>query len=457
MAVVFDTTLQRAAQIPLPLLPAAKADCVIAWREGRAVRAAEFLREVAALASRLPSASAAINLCEDRYAFLVAFAALGVRGHTNLLPPSRAPHAVDEVLAAHPGSYALGDVELPAPPPHYLRFELLNATTPDREDQAGPSIDPGLIAAIGYTSGSTGVPKANAKRWDKLAISSAHNDALLTGLAGKPYTVIATVPPQHMYGLEFSVLLPLFAEAAVHAGKPFFPSDIVKALQEVPAPRVLVTTPVHLRALVEHRQPLPALAAIVSATAPMPPELARAAEALFAAPVQEVFGSTETCVIAHRRAATEECFTLYPGIALHPQPDGAQVDAPQLLQPVVLADLVELGEGGRFRLRGRNADLLEIAGKRASLGDLTRRLLAVPGVRDGVVFQMDEADRSGVQRIAALAVAPGLSPAAILDALRQAIDPVFLPRPLKLVHALPRSETGKLPRAALLEMLRPNL
>ena len=152
--------------------------------------------------------------------------------------------------------------------------------------------------------------------------------------------------------------------------------------------------------------------------------------------------------------ARETCFTLYPGVALHPQPDGAQVDAPQLLQPVILADLVELAEGGRFALRGRNADLLEIAGKRASLGDLTRRLLAVPGVRDGVVFQMDEADRSGVQRIAALAVAPGLSTSAILDALRQAIDPVFLPRPLKLVDTLPRSETGKLPRAALLEMLR---
>jgi len=452
VAVVFDSALSRAVQSPLPLLRVASADRVIAWRDGRAVRATEFLGEVAALAQRLPSASAAINLCEDRYAFLVAFAALAARGQTNLLPPSRAPHAVDEVLAAHPGAYTLGDVELPAAPPHYLHFELLNPIVPDRE--GAPTVNPDLTVAIGYTSGSTGVPKPNAKRWDKLAVSSAHNHALLTGLAGGPYTVIATVPPQHMYGLEFSVLLPLFEDVAIHAAKPFFPSDIAKALEEVPAPRVLVTTPVHLRALVEYGQPLPALAAIVSATAPMPPELARAAETLFEAPVQEVFGSTETCVIAHRRTAVEECFTLYPGIALHPQPDGAQVDAPQLLHPMVLADLVELAEGGRFLLRGRNADLLEIAGKRASLGDLTRRLLAVPGVRDGAVFQLDEADRSGVQRIAALAVAPGLSPSAILDALRQAIDPVFLPRPLKLVDTLPRSETGKLPRAALLQVLR---
>ncbi|HEX6612647.1 MAG TPA: AMP-binding protein [Rhodanobacteraceae bacterium] len=473
MAVVFDTARSRADKVPTPLLRAASPDRVIAWRDGRAVRAAEFLGEVAALAARLPAAPAAINLCEDRYAFLVAFAALATCGQTNLLPPSRAPHAVDEVLAAHPGAYTLGDTELPAPPPHYVRFELLHAIAPDREDQKADipvrtvqhaiapdredrkaGVDPDLTVAIGYTSGSTGVPKANAKRWDKLAISSAHNHALLTGLAGGSYTVVATVPSQHMYGLEFSVLLPLFEDVAIHAAKPFFPGDVARALEEVPAPRVLVTTPVHLRALVEHGHALPPLAAIVSATAPMPPELARDAEALFAAPVQEVFGSTETCVIAHRRTAIEECFTLYPGIALHPQPDGAQVDAPQLVQPVALADLVEGLEGGRFILRGRNADLLEIAGKRASLGDLTRRLLAVPGVRDGAVFQVDEADRRGVQRIAALAVAPGLTAGTILEALRQAIDPVFLPRPLKLVDALPRSETGKLPRSALLEALR---
>jgi acyl-coenzyme A synthetase/AMP-(fatty) acid ligase len=121
---------------------------------------------------------------------------------------------------------------------------------------------------------------------------------------------------------------------------------------------------------------------------------------------------------------------------------------------VRLADLMEVSaDGARFRLQGRNADLLEIAGKRASLGDLTQRLLAVPGVRDGVVFQLDAHDALGVQRIAALAVAPGLAESTIIEALRQALDPVFLPRPLRVVAALPRNETGKLPRAALLAAL----
>lgn len=433
-----------------PLLTGVSPQRIVAWRDGRGVVAADFLADVAALAARLPVAQAAVNLCEDRYAFLVAFAALLARGQINLLPPSRAAHAIDTALRAYPDSYTLGDTPFRPEPPDYLCF------APDGSERAAP---PMLVAgkataAIGYTSGSTGVPRANPKRWDKLAISSGHNDALLCALAGDDYHVVATVPPQHMYGLEFSVLLPLFGHASVHAGRPFFAADIAAALDALPEPHVLVTTPVHLRALVEAAQSLPRLAVIVSATAPLPRELARAAEQRFEAPVQEVFGSTETCVIAHRRAAHAEAWTPYAGVQLHPQPDGTRIEAPQLEQPVALADIVELQDDGRFRLRGRNTDLLEIAGKRASLGDLTHKLLAVPGVRDGVVFQLDDTDAMGVRRIAALALAPGVPASEILDALRADIDPVFLPRPLKLVDALPRSETGKLPRAALLGMLK---
>ena len=41
-----------------------------------------------------------------------------------------------------------------------------------------------------------------------------------------------------------------------------------------------------------------------------------------------------------------------------------------------------------------------------------------------------------------------------IAALRVGLDPVFLPRPVRLVQALPRHETGKLPRAAVLSLLR---
>jgi acyl-coenzyme A synthetase/AMP-(fatty) acid ligase len=454
LASVFENLqLEKSAQ-ELPLLAAGATDRPVVWRRDQPVSAARFMAHVQATAEQLPAAPAAVNLCEDRYAFLVAFCAIALRGQTNLLPSSRAPQAVAEVMAAHPGSYALGEWELDAPPAHYRHLPSLMDTPQAEVAPHIPLLPADQVVAIGYTSGSTGVPKGNPKSWGSFNASNAGNMRALHGVVGKSFHVVATVPPQHMYGMEMSVLLPLLDDVAVHAGRPLLPADVAAALAEVPTPRVLVTTPVHLRALIESGVALPPIAAMVSATAPMPVELAQAAEARFGAPLLEVFGSTETCVFASRRSAADEPWTLYENVQLHPQPDGTLVRAPQLDQPMTLADIVTLHDGGRrFRLCGRHSDLLDIAGKRASLGDLTRRLQAIPGVKDGVVFQLESGDALGVHRIAALAVAPGLDEHTILEAFRQSVDPVFLPRPLKLVDSLPRNETGKLPRAALLALL----
>ena len=449
-----SAVVERAASA-LPLLSVADAARPFAWRDGRAVPVAEFLADVEAVAATLPTARHAVNLCEDRYAVLVAFCAVVVRGQTNLLPPSRAPHAIDEVLAAHPGSYALGETERDGLV-HYVSVRCGMRDT--RVTVEVPEVDGEQAVAIGFTSGSTGQPKANPKTWASVHASTAHNTRTLSeaiGLVnGTLAHIVATVPPQHMYGLELSVFLPLFGPFAVHGGKPFFPADVAAALAEVPAPRVLVTTPIHLQALLRDPVQLPPLAAITSATAPLSQELAAEAEARYGAPVVELFGSTETCVIAHRRTTSETAWRVYPDIVLKPQPDGTLVDAPYFGQPVVLQDIVELMPGHAFHLCGRNADLVEIAGKRASLADLTRRLLALPGVTDAVALQLDAEDGCGVRRIAALVVAPERSEAALLDDLRLAVDPVFLPRPFRRVAALPRNETGKLARAAVLEALK---
>jgi acyl-coenzyme A synthetase/AMP-(fatty) acid ligase len=437
---------QRAA------LAAGDPDRVLVFDGTRQIRLGRFQAQVRALAARLPAGRHAINLCEDRYRFLLAFCAVAVRGQTTLLPPSRAPAVIADELRRHADSYCLGDGPLADPPPRYWP---LPAELPECDGEP-PMVDDDALVAIGFTSGSTGAPCANPKTWRSFRASTAQNLAALETLwspGATPY-LVATVPPQHMYGMEMSVLLPLLGNMAVHAAKPFFPGDIAHALQAAQAPRILVTTPVHLRALVESSVGLPPMAGIVSATAPLDPALAAAAEARFGCEVREVFGSTETCVIARRRTACEDAWTLLPGVQLQPQPDGSLVHAPHLPTPVVLADLVELTGDGRFRLCGRQADLLEIAGKRASLGDLTRKLQAVPGVIDGVVFQLDACDAGGVRRIAALAVAPHVDEATILEALRRGIDPVFLPRPLKRVAALPRNETGKLPRSALVRLLQ---
>jgi acyl-coenzyme A synthetase/AMP-(fatty) acid ligase len=360
-----------------------------------------------------------------------------------------------EMLERYPEAHCVGDdglngCALERQPPRYTTLSAAHA------EWTGPIepllLPPETLAVIGFTSGSSGPPKAQSKSWASFSKSTRLNAELLREVAGANAQILATVPAQHMYGMETSVLLPLLGGFPIHPARPFFPADIVRALNELEAPRVLVTTPVHLRALIESGLALPPMAAIISATAPLPLELARAAESASGGTVLELYGSTETCVIAHRQTARQEAWTTYAGVEIQPRPDGALIEAEWLAAPVLLQDLIERLPGERFRLAGRAADLLEIAGKRASLGELTRRLLAIPGVRDGIVFLPES--EGPVQRVAALVVAPELDEAAVLAALREVVDPVYLPRPLKRVAALPRNATGKLPRAALLDALR---
>ena len=414
------------------------------------VELARFFAEVHGVAAWLPEAAHVVNLCQDRYRFLVTFCAVALRGQVNLLPSSHAPAVVADLQQRYAQTICVADDQVPLLPDCTLLPQPL-PQLPGEPPQLGAQ----QLVAIGFTSGSTGTPSANPKTWGAFQTSTAQNLQALADLwQGQMPSLVATVPAQHMYGIEMSVVLPLLAPALVHAGKPFFAQDVVQALEQVPAPRLLVTTPVHLKVLHESGLQLPPLAGIVTATAPLQQALAQQVEQRFNTEVREVFGSTETCIIARRRTACEQAWQLLPGVQLTPQPDGTLVQAAHLPAPVQLADLVELLPQGRFVLRGRRADLLEIAGKRASLGDLTQRLLGIDGVLDGVVLQLPPEPGRKVGRIAALAVAPTLQAEQILAALRLAMDPVFLPRPLRLVPALPRNETGKLPRDALLALLQ---
>jgi acyl-coenzyme A synthetase/AMP-(fatty) acid ligase len=196
----------------------------------------------------------------------------------------------------------------------------------------------------------------------------------------------------------------------------------------------------------------------LSATAPLSHRLAVEAEARFAAALFEIYGCTETGQIASRRTAAGKTWQTFPDVQLRPDAGAMWADGGHIEVPTRLGDVIELldADPTRFLLHGRDADLVNIAGKRVSLAYLNHQLNAIPGVRDGVFLLPQEDDTEvpePVRRLSALAVAPGLSPAALRQALRERIDPVFLPRPLLMVDALPRNATGKLPSHATRSLL----
>ena len=268
---------------------------------------------------------------------------------------------------------------------------------------------------------------------------------------GERWALLATVPPQHMYGLEASVLLPLASGHALCGEQPFYPADIAAAVERLPRPRALISTPVHLRALLGSDIALPPLDLVLSSTAPLAQQLAAETERRFDARLLEIYGSTETGQIAIRRPTQCAEWRLWPGVSLELHGDATWAHGGHLEQRTPLQDVLEMSGADTFLLHGRVTDLVNIAGRRSSLAHLTHQLNSIPGVEDGAFFHVEEpaASHTGVARVAACVVAPSLGAAQLLQALRERIDAVFLPRPLVFVAQLPRNGTGKLPLSAL--------
>ncbi|MBD3776933.1 MAG: AMP-binding protein [Thiotrichales bacterium] len=407
------------------------------------------------LAQHLPAKPHVVNLFSDRHAFLVVLLAVAMRSGTLLLPSSTTSRALDDIQAFFPDRllWLASDCSiLNRPGAEWISSEDIRDSL---AEEPSASLEQMLAAfdfnsdVVMFTSGSTGLPKPVRKTWRELAVMGENAIARFGWADVKPY-VVATVPQQHMFGFETTMLWPLLSGAQVYSGRPLFPEDIQAAINGVDGREVwLISTPLHLRKLLDYgvEFTVPRLN-ILSATAPLSAELARDLSTHFNARVFEVYGSTETASLASRELLRNPLWRLYDGYRLSQQADSTNLHIEALEQTHTLHDRLRLVDGEHFELMGRQSDLVKVAGKRASLADLNRALLGIDGVEDAT-FWYDE----GSDRMQALVVSATLDAARIRSALTPWMDPVFLPRRIHFVDSLPRNTVGKLPQAALAELV----
>jgi acyl-coenzyme A synthetase/AMP-(fatty) acid ligase len=338
----------------VPLLGHASLDEIIAYLPTGPVTVRTFLATALTLAQHLPAGRHFLNFCQDRYHFSVGLAAGLLNGQTSLQPASQSAETLRQIRRQCPNVFCLCDSAFDSLDLPRVDFPDSLAVHPDNVTGI-PDIPGELLATTVYTSGSTGMPVPHNKSWGSLVRNARAEASRLGLLDGPRHAIVGTVPAQHMYGFESTVLLAMHGNSPFWSGKPFYPQDIVRALLAVPPPRMLVTTPFHLGTLLAAGVELPAVDRLLSATAPLSPQLAADAESRLAAPLHEIYGCTETGQLASRRLITDPAWLPLDGVCLKRDGDKVTASGGHIEGRVVLADDLELLPDGRFMLLGRNA------------------------------------------------------------------------------------------------------
>jgi len=387
-------------------------------------------------------------LFQQRHHFLISCLAVALKkGHT-ILPPNLAQNTLSQLNKAQCNLWVFDDEtpqglkeqnQVQSRQIDYI-IDQVKSQPLDFDEQDLES----LFSSIKdseiwlYTSGTTGAPKKIIKTWQNLIHSA--QIAINRFQLMQPNYIVATVPNQHMFGLETAIFWPLFSQSSLWFERPLFPEDIRDALQaNSNFPALLVSTPLHLNKLQAFDLKWPThLTRVLSATAPLSKSLAEQVEKQMDVQVFEIYGSTETASIASKQTTVSDQWFCYQNVELQPQHNqNYAVKTPGLNQFELLNDQIELIDPRHFKLGKRNSDLIKIAGKRASLAELNHRLQSIEGLTEGVFIPSKTSER-----LIAFVVSDLSSPD-IIKALRKSIDPVFLPRPIIFLKTLPRNEVGK--------------
>lgn len=411
------------------------------------IRVDTFLSHVQSLANQLPESTHIINLCGNRYLFMVSICAAVLRNQITLLPPNKNLATQKRLNERYENTYVLHDgIEVS---PNVQSINLQTFVFDDYcfefSQSSIPQVPLEQLALISFTSGSTGDSQPNEKTWRTLTESTVINRRYMLPNLNKTYHILATVPGQHMWGLETSVLMALFSRACVVDSKPLFPGDIQSVLTKLPEPRALVSTPVHLRALTASDLVYSKTDIVLCATSPLTKTLAESVEQVFAANLHEVYGCSEVGSMALRKTSSEEDWQKFSGIHFEISQKKVLAYTEYLPNKITLNDRIAMDHNGRFRLLGRSSDMVNIAGKRGSLAEINTVLLQFEGLLDGIVI-FPEQDRA-VPRLAAMIVLKdGYSGEQLKAHFRKYLDGVFVPRPIFFINSLPREDNGKLPR-----------
>ena len=408
---------------------------------------------------------------------------------TSLLP------ALAPARAARPGMPVVGT---DGAGPGVLDYEELIATAEPLPEP--PPVGEEDLAALCYTSGTTGAPKGVGYSHRALYLHT-FAACLADGHAiGERDTVLHVVPMFHAnaWGVPFAALM--CGATQVLPGPHPSPADLARIIEaeRVTYTGMVPTVAVDLlrQAVADHRD-LASLRALVLGGSPPSQELVRAIEEQLGVPVFQGWGMTEISPMgtfsrplpaadadpAVRRRLICKQGRLLPGLQWRLVDDEGR-DLPhdgvargELLvrgpwvadryfrdeHPESFADgwlrtgdIASIDSDGYLEIVDRAKDLIKSGGEWISSVALEQALLSHPSVAEVAVVAVPH-ERWQERPLALVVLHPGrqATPVELLDDLRKRVPRWWLPEEVVIVDALPRTSVGKIDKRALRQRVAP--
>ncbi|MFE6713146.1 AMP-binding protein [Streptomyces sp. NPDC057695] len=353
-----------------------------------------------------------------------------------------------------------------------------------------PAIDPDEdIAALPYSSGTTGVPKGVMLTHTSIATNLAQLDPIIP--MGPGDRILAILPFFHIYGLTALMNAPLRQGATVVVLPRFELDTFLGAIQKHRINGLYVAPPIVL-ALAKHPAvadyDLSSLEYVVSAAAPLDAALAEACSArLGLPPVLQAYGMTELSPGTHVVPLTAPnpppgtVGKLLPSTEMRilslddPSKDAAPgedgevaIRGPQVMKGylgrpdataamiddegwVHTGDIGRVDDDGWLYVVDRVKELIKYKGFQVAPAELEALLLTHQDIADAAVIGVTDADGTEIPKayVVRQAAAPGLTAEDVMAHVAARVSPYKKVRDVEFIEAVPRAASGKILRREL--------
>ncbi len=296
------------------------------------------------------------------------------------------------------------------------------------------------------TSGSTGAAKIIGKTCAQMC-DEATAIANVLPETWQSLHAHASVSAQHLYGLTFRVFTALKMGWTIERELCRYPEDLIAQSKQ---PCVWLTSPTMLTHFGEQRdwaRLREQVKGIISAGGALPDATAQLFAQQFHFPIFDVYGSSETGVMAKRFGTTN--YLLFPEVQARIDDTGLHIQSPWSDGEQILADTAELHDR-QLILHGRSDRIIKLADKRIALNQIEHALLQHPFVTDAhctlhqqrvaAWLSLNDAGIDHLRQFGRTHLLASLRPF-----LLSKIEKVALPRYWRLTaEALPRNPQGKL-------------